>query len=85
VTPRKFSHNKLRETIVGGNKEQVNSKFVIQRICETAAEKEAMHANVCCEWKSPRLLRGSTLVKQQTRWKQPTEPTAERVIGHLPS
>jgi hypothetical protein len=63
VTPKTFLHNKLREGIVGGNKEQVNIIFVIQRICETAAEKEAKHANVCYEGKSPRLLRGFTLVK----------------------
>jgi hypothetical protein len=37
VTPRKFLHNKLRDSIVGGNKEQVNGIFAIQRICETAA------------------------------------------------
>jgi hypothetical protein len=42
VTQKKFFHNKLREGIVGGNKEHVNIIFVIQRICETAAEKEAI-------------------------------------------
>jgi hypothetical protein len=47
VTPNKFWHNKLRQGIVGGNKEQVNSILVIQCIFETAAEKEAMHANLC--------------------------------------
>jgi hypothetical protein len=39
-------HNKLRQGIVGSNKEQVNSIFVIQGICETAAEKKATHAMV---------------------------------------
>ena len=38
MTPKKFLHNRLRQGIVGGTKEQVNSIFVIQRICETAAE-----------------------------------------------
>jgi hypothetical protein len=67
VTPEKFLHNKLRQGIVGGNKEQVNSIFVIQRICETAAEKVAIHANFRCEKKSPDCSEALLWPKQRTR------------------